>query len=256
MPQVSSSAWDVPEGPQGSTPLGDWDPSAGLSRRPSLSPGDGTLRGGLLWAPGERRQVQASWSPRGGAPVPTWVIHTTPSVYLSHSLTPMGASASQQMPLPGPVSLPDLGIMGPELPRALPPRGLPGHPGRELPSRLCPALSLRGRAGRRPLCSCLSLVSGPSSGPCLPSSPSQRRRKWGFSLRAWTSAASACRACCASPFSAQQARCRAAQSHECTAAGGVCSRGLSSGPLPGLRGSPGPGTVRLCPGKGAGPPPE
>ena len=68
MPQVSSSAWDVPEGPQGSTPLGDWDPSAGLSRRPSLSPGDGTLRGGLLWAPGERRQVQASWSPRGGAP--------------------------------------------------------------------------------------------------------------------------------------------------------------------------------------------
>ena len=223
---------------------------------PSLSPGDGTLRGGLLWAPGERRQVQASWSPHGGAPCP----------HLGHPHHPLCLPEPQSHPHGGlcfPTNPPPRscfpsrpGHHGARAPRALPPRGLPGHHGQELPSHLCPALSLRGRAGRRPLSPCLSLVSGPSSGPCLPSSPSQSRRKWGFSLRAWTSAASACRACCASPFSAQQARCRATQSHERTAAGGVYSRGLASGPLPGLRGSPGPGAVRLCPGKGSGPPPE
>ena len=98
MPQASSSAWDGPEGHQVSTPWRDWEPSAGLFRRPSLSPGDGTFRGGLLQAPGERRQVQASRNPCRQPPVPTWVTHTTPSVYLSHSLTPMGASASQQHP--------------------------------------------------------------------------------------------------------------------------------------------------------------
>ena len=137
MPQASSSAWDGPERHQVSTPWGDWDPSAGFFRRPSLSPGDGTFRGGLLQAPGKRRQVQASQSPCQQPPVPTWVTHTTPSVYLSHSLTPMGASASQQLPRQVPFPFRTRGITGPELPWSLPPMGLPSHPGQELLSPLC-----------------------------------------------------------------------------------------------------------------------
>ena len=106
--------------------------------------------------------------PMGGPPVPTWVIHTIPSVYLSHSLTRTGASASQQIPLPGPASLPDPGITGPEL------RGL-SHPGVFLatPAKSCPLISVLpsacGAEQGAVLCLRVSRWSqGPAAGPVCP----------------------------------------------------------------------------------------
>lgn len=102
-----------------------------------------------------------------GAPVPAWVIHAARSVYLSHSLTPTGASASQQIP-PGPVSLPDLGITGPELAWSLPPRGLPGHP-----AESCPLASGMPSARGAEQGAVLSVRAsrwsrGPAAGPVCP----------------------------------------------------------------------------------------
>lgn len=90
--QVSSTAWDGPEGLRVSTPQGGQVPSAGVSRGPA------SLQ--VIANSGEVSSKPLSGGPRSGSPgTPAWaarlhpLLYTISSVCLSHSLTPVGACA-------------------------------------------------------------------------------------------------------------------------------------------------------------------
>lgn len=166
--QVSSTAWDGPEGLRVSTPQGDQGPSAGVSRGPAslqVIAHSGEVSSKPL-AGGHRSASPATPAP--GCPSPPTPLHHLLCLPKPRS-HPRGSLCSlAQPPGPDPSVLP--GVTGSS-------RGLPGvFPAclpRAAPSS-APGCPQHAEAGRCPLCSCLLPVSGPSS-----------RRPPSWAPRAW-----------------------------------------------------------------------